>query len=86
MEYFNYLGSMITKDAIGKREIESRFAMAKLLKQERSFHLLIGEATSKLLHLNIILYGAETWALRNVDKKYVESSEMWSWRRMQKLS
>jgi hypothetical protein len=29
VEYFNYLGSMITSDAISTREIESRFAMAK---------------------------------------------------------
>jgi hypothetical protein len=29
VEYFNYLDSMITNDATGTREIESRFAMAK---------------------------------------------------------
>ena len=29
VEYFNYLGNMITNDAIGTREIESSFAMTK---------------------------------------------------------
>jgi hypothetical protein len=29
------------------------------------------------------LYGAETWTLRKVDKKYLESFEMWCWRRME---
>jgi hypothetical protein len=29
VEYFNYLGRMINIDAIGTRETESRFAMAK---------------------------------------------------------
>ena len=29
---------------------------------------------------------AETWALRKVDRKYVESFEMWCWRRMGKIS
>jgi hypothetical protein len=32
------------------------------------------------------LYGAETWTLRKVDQKYLESFEMWCWRRIQKIS
>jgi hypothetical protein len=32
------------------------------------------------------LYGAETWTLRKVDQKYLESFEMWWWRRMEKIS
>jgi hypothetical protein len=32
------------------------------------------------------LYGAETWTLRKVDQKYLESFEMWCWRRMEKIS
>jgi hypothetical protein len=32
------------------------------------------------------LCGAETWALRKVDQKYLESFEMWCWRRMEKIS
>ena len=32
------------------------------------------------------LYGAETWTLRAADQKYLESSEMWCWRRMEKIS
>jgi hypothetical protein len=32
---------------------------------------------------NIALYGAETWTLRKVDQKYLESFEMWCWRRME---
>jgi hypothetical protein len=35
--------------------------------------------------LSIALYGAETWTLRKVDHKYLESSEMWCWRRMEKI-
>jgi hypothetical protein len=29
------------------------------------------------------LYGAETWTLRAVDQKHLESFEMWCWRRME---
>ena len=35
---------------------------------------------------NTALYGAETWALRGVDQKHLESFEMWCWRRMDKIS
>ena len=35
---------------------------------------------------NMALYGAETWALRAAYQKYLESLEMWCWRRMEKNS
>jgi len=35
---------------------------------------------------SMALYGAETWALQAADQKYLESFEMWFWRRMEKIS
>ena len=35
---------------------------------------------------SIALYGAETWTLRAMDQKHLESFEMWCWRRMEKIS
>jgi hypothetical protein len=35
---------------------------------------------------SMALYGAETWTLRAVDQKHLESFEMWFWRRMEKIS
>jgi hypothetical protein len=32
------------------------------------------------------VYGAETWTLRAVDHKHLESFEIWCWRRMEKIS
>jgi hypothetical protein len=32
------------------------------------------------------LYDAESWILRRVDQKHLESFEMWCWRRMEKVS
>jgi len=32
------------------------------------------------------LYGAKTWTLRAADQKYLETFEMWCWRRMEKIS
>ena len=34
---------------------------------------------------SIALYGAETWTLRAVDQKHLESFEMWCWRRTEKI-
>jgi hypothetical protein len=34
----------------------------------------------------IALYGAETWTLRAVDQKQLESFEMLCWRRLEKIS
>ena len=35
---------------------------------------------------SIALYGAETWTLRAVDQKHLESFEMWCWKRVEKIS
>jgi hypothetical protein len=35
---------------------------------------------------SVALCGAETWTLGKVDQKYLESFEMWCWRRMEKIS
>ena len=35
---------------------------------------------------SMALYGAETGTLRAADLKYLESFEMWCWRRMEKIS
>ena len=35
---------------------------------------------------SIALYGAETWTLRAMDQKHLETCEMWCWRRMEKIS
>jgi hypothetical protein len=55
-----------------------------------SYHQQTGikfkEETSKVLHWSIALCGAETWTLRKVDQKYLESFEMWCWRRIEKIS
>jgi hypothetical protein len=34
---------------------------------------------------SIALYGSETWTIRKLERKYLESFEMWCWRRMEKI-
>jgi len=40
----------------------------------------------KFYILSIALCGAGTWTLQKVDQKYLESFEIWCWRRMEKIS
>ena len=35
---------------------------------------------------SMALYGAETWTLQAADQKYLQSTKMWCWRRMEKIS
>jgi hypothetical protein len=51
------------------------------MKTKRSTNLFIS-----MYIWSIALYGAETRTLRKVDQKYLESFEMWCWRRMEKIS
>jgi hypothetical protein len=88
VEYFNYLGSVITNDARCTREIKSRIAMAKAAfnKKKNLFtsklDLNLRKKLVKCYIWSLALYGAETWILRKVYQKYLESFEMWCWRRM----
>jgi hypothetical protein len=82
VEYFNYLGSMIN-DARCTREIKSRIAMAKAAFNKKhtlftsKLDLNLRQKLVKCYIWSIALYGAETWTLRKVDRKYLESFEMW---------
>jgi hypothetical protein len=92
VEYFNYLGSMITNDARCTRELKSRIAMAKAAFNKKKtlftskLDLYLRKKQVKCYIWSIALYGAETWTPRKIDQKYLESFEMWCWRRMEKIS
>jgi len=83
---------MITNDARPTCETESRTVMAKVAfnKMKVLFTNKLDRNSRKKLAKfyvwSVTLYGAETWTLRKVDQRYLESSEMWCWRRMEKIS
>ena len=91
VEYFNYLGSLITNDERCTCEIRSRTSMAKagFNKKKILFTKLIGlnlrKKIMKCYILSIALYIAETGTLRQGDQKYLDSFEMWCWRMMEHL-
>jgi len=92
VESFKYLGSMLTNDGRCTCEIKSRIAMAKAAFNKKRalftsmLDLKLGKKLVKCYIWSIALYGAETWKIHAVDQKHLENSEIWCWRRMEKIS
>jgi hypothetical protein len=63
------------------REMKSRIAMATAAFTSK-LDLHLRKKLVKCYIWSIALYGAETGTLRKVDQKYLESFEMWCWRRL----
>jgi hypothetical protein len=83
VEYFNYLVSMMTNDAMCTRVIKSRIFMEKVAFNKK--FLFTSKLDSNLMRRLVkcyiwstVLYGAENWTLREADKKkYFGSFEKW---------
>jgi hypothetical protein len=92
VEYFKYLGSMLTNDARCTCEIKSRIAMAKAAFNKKrviftsTLDLKLRKKLVKCYTWSITLYGAETWTHWAVYQKQLESLEMWCWRRMEEIT
>jgi len=82
----------MTEDVKCTFEIKCRIAMAKAAFNKKrtlftsTLDLELRKTLVKCYIWSIALYGAETWTLRAVDQKNLESFEMWYWRRMVKIS
>jgi formylmethanofuran dehydrogenase subunit E-like metal-binding protein len=83
---------MLTDNGRCTCEIKSRIVMAKdaFNKKKNLFtsklDLNLRKKLVKCYIWSMALYGAETWPLRAVEQKHLESFEMWCWRRMEKIS
>jgi len=82
VEYFKYLGSVLTNDGRCTCEIKSRIAMAKAAFNKKKtlftskLDLNLRKKLIKCYIWSMGLYGAETWTLRATDQKYLERFEM----------
>jgi len=88
MESFKYMSSMLTNGGRCTFEIKSMNAMAKAaFKKKRALftstlELKLRKNLVKCYIWSIALYCTETWTLRAVDQRHLESC----WRRMEKIS
>jgi len=92
IEYFNYLGNMITNDARCTWEIKFKIAMAKAAFNNKKIILTsitdlnLRKKLVKCYNWSTALYDVETWTILETDQKYLGRFEMWCWRRMEKMS
>jgi uncharacterized membrane protein len=89
---FKYLGSVISEDGYCKTDIKSRIAQGKCAFMEKK-GLLTGNLRVELkirmikcLIWTVATYAAECWTMTSTDRKRIEAFEMWTWRRMLKIS
>ena len=80
--FLKYLGSILTNDGRCTCEIKCRTAIAKAAFHKKralftgTLDLELRKKLVKCYIWSIALYGAETWTLRAVDQKHLESFEM----------
>jgi hypothetical protein len=84
VEYFNYLGSTIKNDARSTLEIKSNTVMTiEAMTDKNLFVSKLGlnfiKELEKLCISIKFLYGADPWALRKLDRKYIGNFLMWCW-------
>jgi hypothetical protein len=89
---FKYLGSIISEDGYCDKDIRSRIAMGKnafMIKKRlftSSMNMELKKRIMKSTIWPVATYAAETWTMTLADRKRVEAFEMWTWRRMMKIS
>lgn len=93
VQQFTYLGQLITEDGYNEAEIARRVGIAKTAFNNMKNLFTSGQLSLKLkLRLlkcyiwSTLLYGAETWTLKKKTSKQLEAFEMWTYRRIGKIS
>ena len=80
--FLKYLGSILRNDGRCTGEIECGVVMAKAAFNRKRYlftgtlDLKLRKKLIKCYTWSVALYGAETWTLRAVDRKYLESFGM----------
>ncbi|KAI8433243.1 hypothetical protein MSG28_015319 [Choristoneura fumiferana] len=89
VQSYIYLGALITNsggcvDEVKRRMAIARSAMDRLRKIWRSRNIYRSTKIRlvRALVFPIFLYAAETWTLREVERRKIDALEMWCWRRM----
>ena len=93
VDRFKYLGSMVGLDSDCTPEIRARLATGRAVTSQLTILWKASEISLKLkkqlvrsLVWSVALYGAESWTLKEIDKKKITAFELWVWRRVLRVS
>ena len=93
VNYFEYLGSLLTSNCRCDKDITRRIAIAKkafLDKKQIVTNKTVSIVTKKKLIKayvwSVLLYGCESWTISKTMANRLEAMEMWCYRRMMKIS
>ena len=90
---FTYLGALVTEDGRCEKELVRRIAIAKRNFASK-YNMLTNHDLSLKMKLRLtqcyiwstLLYGCETWSLTPTLEKKLRSFEMWTYRRLGRIS
>ena len=90
---FVFLGALITKDGLCENEVRRRIAMGKAamggltsIWKDRRVTLETKVKLVKVLVFPIVLCGAETWTMRQHERRKIDAFELWCWSRVLRVS
>jgi len=93
MSQFRNLGNLISKDGYCTRDSEQKWDGKESIYREKKCLPENEPGTKeeikrimKCLVWSVALHAAETWTSTLTDRRRLEASEMWIWRRMEKIS
>ena len=93
VSHFIFLGSLITKDGFCAKEIRRRLAIGisamggqtKIWK-DKGITLRTKIRLVKALVFPIVLYGAESWTMRKLERKMIDAFELLCWRHLLRVT
>ena len=93
VERFTFVGSIVTNDSNSSTEINVRLAIARQVMRQLTeiwksaeISLKLKKQLVKSFVWSIALYGSESWAVKKCDGKRITAFELWSWRRVLRIS
>ena len=93
VSHFIFLVSLIPKDGFCEKEIRRRLAMGRSVMggltkiwKDRGITLRIKMRLVRAIVFSIVLYGAESWIIRKLERKMIDAFELWCWIRLLRVT
>ena len=87
---FIFLGSKITADGDCSHEIKRRFLFGRKVMtnldsilKSRDITLPTKVRLVKAVVFPVVMYGGESWTIKNAESRGMDASELWCWRRLE---